>query len=135
LAEQRLDQTLATLRAAGHEVDGSTCDVTRPQQIRDLVRAAVERFGPIHVLVNNAGRSGGGTTVELADELWNDVIAANLTSVFLLCAPTASRAPPGKDPRCGRHFRAPSSAARHRPSAPWTNLSDPRSGLRPVHRR
>jgi ketoreductase len=82
--KQRLEQTLETLRAAGHEVDGGTCDVTKTEQIRDLVRAAVDRLGPIHVLVNNAGRSGGGTTVELADDLWNDVIAANLTSVFLV---------------------------------------------------
>jgi len=34
--------------------------------------------------VNNAGRSGGGVTAEIADELWYDVIDTNLNSVFLV---------------------------------------------------
>ncbi|WP_230678232.1 SDR family NAD(P)-dependent oxidoreductase, partial [Cronobacter sakazakii] len=34
--------------------------------------------------VNNAGRSGGGATAEIPDELWLDVINTNLTSVFLM---------------------------------------------------
>ena len=82
--KDRLDATLDELRAAGHEVAGSCCDVAKPAEIRDLVRAAVEQYGPIDVLVNNAGRSGGGATAQLADDLWNDVIATNLTSVFLV---------------------------------------------------
>jgi ketoreductase len=36
----------------------------------------------VDVLVNNAGRSGGGQTAELTDELWTDVIDTNLTSVL-----------------------------------------------------
>jgi ketoreductase len=47
-----------------------------------VVQAAVQRFGPIDVLVNNAGRSGGGVTAEITDELWLDVLNTNLTSVF-----------------------------------------------------
>jgi ketoreductase len=52
--------------------------------VQELVEAAVARYGPIQVLVNNAGRSGGGKTSALAGELWDDVIATNLTSVFLV---------------------------------------------------
>lgn len=44
--------------------------------------AAVERFGPIGVLVNNAGRSGGGATAQITDDLWLDVVDTNLNSVF-----------------------------------------------------
>lgn len=72
------------LQEQGFEADGTTCDVAEPEQIRALVRAVVERFGPVDVLVNNAGRSGGGATAEIPDELWNDVITTNLTSVFLV---------------------------------------------------
>ncbi len=48
------------------------------------MRAAVDRYGPVDVLVNNAGRSGGGVTAEIPDELWFDVINTNLNSVFLM---------------------------------------------------
>ncbi|BCJ61900.1 SDR family NAD(P)-dependent oxidoreductase [Micromonospora endophytica] len=66
------------------EVDGTTCDVSQPEQIRAYVRAARDRFGPISILVNNAGRSGGGATADLDDELWFDVINTNLNSVYLM---------------------------------------------------
>jgi ketoreductase len=72
------------LRADGHEADGIACDVTDPEQIRIFVAAAVERYGPVDVLVNNVGRSGGGVTADIADELWFDVINTNLNSVFLM---------------------------------------------------
>ena len=46
--------------------------------------AAVDRYGPIDVVVNNAGRNGGGVTADISDELWSDVIDTNLNSVFLV---------------------------------------------------
>ncbi|MEU7422323.1 MULTISPECIES: 3-oxoacyl-ACP reductase [unclassified Streptomyces] len=82
--ERQLAATVKELQDQGLDVDGTTCDVARPEQIRALVRAAVERFGPIDILVNNAGRSGGGATAEIPDELWLDVINTNLNSVFLV---------------------------------------------------
>lgn len=72
------------LRGAGLDVDGAVCDIRSPEAITAFVGAAVDRFGPVDVLVNNAGRSGGGVTAELADELWFDVMNTNLNSVFLM---------------------------------------------------
>ncbi|PWW60456.1 SDR family NAD(P)-dependent oxidoreductase [Actinokineospora spheciospongiae] len=74
--------TAAELRAEGFEVDGTTVDVRSGAEVKAFVRAAVDRYGPVGVLVNNAGRSGGGVTAEIADELWEDVIETNLGSVF-----------------------------------------------------
>lgn len=77
-----LDRTLGSLRDDGFDVAGCDCDVSDPAQAAGLVQAAVECYGQIEVLVNNAGRSGGGATAEITDELWDDVIRTNLTSVF-----------------------------------------------------
>ncbi len=79
-----VDVTVKDLRDEGLEVDGAVCDVRSLPEIRAFVRAAVDRYGPVDVLVNNAGRSGGGVTADIADELWFDVINTNLNSVFLM---------------------------------------------------
>ena len=76
--------TVKRLRENGLEADGTSVDVSRAEQVRAFVRAATERYGPVEILVNNAGRSGGGVTAELSDELWFEVINTNLNSVFLV---------------------------------------------------
>lgn len=76
--------TVKDLTGRGLRVSGVAADVRSGDDIRRLVSAAVTKYGPISVLVNNAGRSGGGVTAEIADDLWNDVIETNLTSVFRL---------------------------------------------------
>jgi ketoreductase len=79
-----VEETVESLQKEGFQADGASCDVTDVEQIEQLVKAAVTRFGPISVLVNNAGRSGGGITAQIPDELWLDVVNVNLNSVFLM---------------------------------------------------
>nr|WP_206442252.1 SDR family NAD(P)-dependent oxidoreductase [Streptomyces boncukensis] len=80
--EERVHATVKELRDQELEVDGRVADVRSAKEVRALVRAAVDRYGPLTVLVNNAGRSGGGPTSRISDELWDDVIDTNLNSVF-----------------------------------------------------
>ncbi|MFF3450265.1 3-oxoacyl-ACP reductase FabG [Streptomyces sp. NPDC002667] len=82
--EDGVTRTVKELLDDGLEVDGVTCDVRSAGDVKRFVRQAVERFGTIDVLVNNAGRSGGGVTADITDELWFDVIDTNLNSVFLM---------------------------------------------------
>ncbi|MCE7081089.1 3-oxoacyl-ACP reductase FabG [Streptomyces sp. ST2-7A] len=77
-----VSRTVKELGAEGLSADGRVCDVRDPAQVAELVAATTRRFGPLGILVNNAGRSGGGTTAEISDELWADVIETNLNSVF-----------------------------------------------------
>ncbi|MFG3038161.1 3-oxoacyl-ACP reductase FabG [Streptomyces sp. NPDC048330] len=81
---ENVQETIAKLRADGHDADGLAADVRKPADVDRLVDEVVERYGRIDILVNNAGRSGGGATADIADELWYDVMDTNLNSVFLM---------------------------------------------------
>lgn len=74
------------LRSETMDVHGTVADVREPASIATLVTFALEKSegNGIHVLVNNAGISGGGPTVTIDDSLWYDVIETNLNSVFRL---------------------------------------------------
>jgi ketoreductase len=73
---------VSDLTAAGLRAAGTKCDVRSTAEVDALVETARETFGPVGVLVNNAGRSGGGVTADLGEDLWLDVIETNLNSVF-----------------------------------------------------
>ena len=77
-------------------------DVTDEQSVRALLDAAVDRYGRVDLLVNNAGT--GAPPLEL-DELslaqWQDVVAVNLTGVFL-CSREAFRVMRTQSPQGGR---------------------------------
>jgi NAD(P)-dependent dehydrogenase (short-subunit alcohol dehydrogenase family) len=76
--------TAAAIREAGGQSEFVACDVSEPDQVSELVRRTVERFGGIDVLVNNAGIGGGGLPVhELDVESWDRTIAVNLRGPFL----------------------------------------------------
>ncbi|MBQ0883139.1 MULTISPECIES: 3-oxoacyl-ACP reductase FabG [Streptomyces] len=74
--------TVKELQGEGIDADGTVVDVRDTESVNAWIQAAVDRFGSVDVVVNNAGRSGGGPTADIADELWDDVIDTNLNSVF-----------------------------------------------------
>jgi 3-hydroxybutyrate dehydrogenase len=59
------------------------CDVTDERSIAQAFRAARDQAGDAHVLVNNAGQSKSEKFTDTSRELWDRLIAANLTSVYL----------------------------------------------------
>lgn len=60
-------------------------DVSDPAQVEALMQAAVDRYGALHVLHNNAGIGGFGPAPDLDLALWERVIAVDLHSVFYGC--------------------------------------------------
>ncbi|HEV8614143.1 MAG TPA: SDR family NAD(P)-dependent oxidoreductase [Methylomirabilota bacterium] len=69
-----------------------TADVTRPDDVERAVNAAEGWGGGLDVVVNNAGITGRSYPIwELSDQDWNEVIACDLTSVFLVCRAAVKR--------------------------------------------
>ncbi len=79
-----LDATVAQIRAAGGEALAVACDVTARTHVEDAIRATVERFGRLHVVVNNAGALLVGTAEQTSDEDWSRILGTNLTGTFLV---------------------------------------------------
>lgn len=61
------------------------CDVRRHHEVRALIGFAVEEFGGLDVLVNNAGLGHFGSIGELSVEQWKETIETNLNSLFYAC--------------------------------------------------
>ncbi|BAS27325.1 SDR family oxidoreductase [Limnochorda pilosa] len=81
---QWLDPAVESLRAAGMEAAGWTCDVADPDGVARVVEAAEAELGPISVLVNAAGRSWGAPALEMPLERWREVMEANATGAFVV---------------------------------------------------
>jgi len=78
---------LATLarELAPTEVGSERIDVADRAQVEALVQAAVDRFGRLDVLFNNAGTGAYARTPDLDPEVWHRIIAVDLHSVFYGC--------------------------------------------------
>ncbi len=79
------ETTCAALRAAGGQAHGMPLDVTQPESVRAFAREAVDRFGRLDILVNNAAISGGiqlQALVDVSSEEWDRVMAVNVRGTF-----------------------------------------------------
>ena len=74
----------------GVEVVPVKADVSQENEVEGMVKTAVDRFGSVEILVNNAGIASLSPSVDMTLDEWRKVIDVNLTGVFL-CARAAAR--------------------------------------------
>jgi NAD(P)-dependent dehydrogenase (short-subunit alcohol dehydrogenase family) len=79
------EETASAIRSAGGEALFIATDVSRDDQVEALVRAAVERYGGLHVLVNSAGIDIQGSVVDTEPERWQRALDVNLGSIYRTC--------------------------------------------------
>lgn len=95
--------------AHGGEAFGIVADVAVPADVERAVRAAVERFGPIDILVTNAGGPPPGPFESHTPEAWRRAVELNLDSVVNL---TRAVLPGMKERRWGRILNVTSIAVK-----------------------
>lgn len=86
----RLEGLVKKIEELGGEALAVATDVTDEAAVANLFSQAVDRFGTVDVLINNAGIADSTAVDVLELELWNRVLNTNLTSAFL-CAREAFR--------------------------------------------
>ena len=80
--EGRADGVAADIRAAGGRAVGVGVDVTEPRLVEAMVRTALDEYGRIDVLVNNAGIVRDRLALRMTPADWDAVVATNLTAAF-----------------------------------------------------
>ena len=88
--EDSAEAVVDTIRRSGANAYTHKADVSQEDQVEDMFRHMVERFGTVDILVNNAGLQRDASFQEMTLAQWNTVIGVNLTGHFL-CARAAVR--------------------------------------------
>ena len=74
--------TQATVEAAGGSALAVRADVADAASVDEAFTEIEAAFGPVEVLVNNAGVTRDGLLARMSDDSWNEVLATNLTGAF-----------------------------------------------------
>lgn len=78
------EEVSGKLKEIGVESLALKCDITNPEDVKNVVEQTVERFGRIDILVNNSGASWGAPAEEMPLEAWQKVLNVNVTGTFLM---------------------------------------------------
>lgn len=84
------EEVVEEIRASGGESVAVRADVSDPDDVAALFEASIEAFGPVEILVNNAGITRDDLVLRMSVEDFDAVIATNLRSAFL-CSKAALR--------------------------------------------
>lgn len=89
-ASDAIDATAEEFRSSGYNVAVTKGDVRKEEDIKEMIRIAVETFGSIDILVNNAGITRDKPLAMMSEEDWDAVLDINLKGAFL-CTKAVSK--------------------------------------------
>ncbi|WP_128255477.1 SDR family NAD(P)-dependent oxidoreductase [Falsirhodobacter deserti] len=78
-----LEQTAEELRATGRKVSTALADVSKPDEVTEMVRKVVADQGALNIMVANAGIARVTSLLEMEADEWDQVMAVNMRGVFL----------------------------------------------------
>ena len=83
--EERAKETLDLITEDGGEATIVVADLSKIPECRRVVSEAVAAYGGVDILVNNAAMGNNKGLLDIADEVYEKMIAINLTAPFMLC--------------------------------------------------
>jgi 3-oxoacyl-[acyl-carrier protein] reductase len=79
----QLEELAGEIRSRGREAFAVTIDMTSAESIQEAFAKTTKEFGPVAILVNNAGITKDGLALRMKKDDWDSVLATNLTGSFL----------------------------------------------------
>lgn len=76
------DEAVAAVRGAGGQAEAAVGSVTDPSFPKRLIDTALEAFGTLDIIVNNAGYTNDGMIHKMSDEQWQSMLECHLTAPF-----------------------------------------------------
>ena len=101
ISGRQADKLEALAKEIGERTHVLPCDLADRAQVGKLIEQAVAKLGRLDILVNNAGLTRDNLFMVMKDDQWDEGIAVNLTSTFMLCR-AAARAMLRAKPNFGR---------------------------------
>jgi 3-oxoacyl-[acyl-carrier protein] reductase len=89
-SEAKANEVVDEIKALGRDAFTVKCDVSNAEDVAEMVKATIDRFGKLDILVNNAGITKDNLLMRMKEEEWDDVININLKGVFL-CTKAVTR--------------------------------------------
>jgi NAD(P)-dependent dehydrogenase (short-subunit alcohol dehydrogenase family) len=90
ISEEDCQKVVDEIKEKGGEAIAVKCDVTKKEEIDEMIKRTIEEFGKIDILVNNAGIAQFKPFLELTEEEWDRTLDINLKGYFL-CAQACAK--------------------------------------------
>ncbi|MDI6798494.1 MAG: SDR family NAD(P)-dependent oxidoreductase [Candidatus Aenigmarchaeota archaeon] len=90
ISQEDCQKVVDEIEREGGEALAVKCDVSKKEEVEEMVRKTVERFGKIDILVNNAGICQFVPFLEMTEEDWDRTLDINLKGYFL-CAQAVAK--------------------------------------------
>jgi 3-oxoacyl-[acyl-carrier protein] reductase len=124
-SEQQAHSLIEEIESLGRTAIAVQADVAHEDQVEHLVTAALDRFGRVDTLVNNAGFATLYRVVDMPTDAWDDLIAAHLRGTFLMCRAVLPQMLERQD---GRIINVASQLA-YKGRSGWSHYSAAKAGI------
>jgi 3-oxoacyl-[acyl-carrier protein] reductase len=82
-SEQKAKEVVEEIRQAGGEAFAIQANVSKDEEVKEMIKSVIDTFGSLDILVNNAGITRDNLIMRMKEEEFDDVIETNLKGVFL----------------------------------------------------